>query len=332
MTYARITGTGGYLPENVVTNFDLEKKLDTTDQWIRERTGIEQRHIAVEGQTTVDLAEAASRLAIEAAGIDAQDIDLIILATSTPDKIFPSSACILQSRLDIHGCPAFDIQAVCTGFVYALTVAEKFIKTGTSKKALVVGAEVFSRILNWEDRSTCVLFGDGAGAVILEASEETGILSTHIHADGKYENLLRVPYGIADGYDQVKAGKAFVEMKGNEVFKVAVNTLGRIVDETLAANNMMKSDIDWLVPHQANTRIISATAKKLKMSMDQVVVTVNKHGNTSAASVPLALDVAVRDGRIKKNEFCCWKLLVAALPGVRCYCVINQEDSFSHQE
>jgi 3-oxoacyl-[acyl-carrier-protein] synthase-3 len=302
MTYARITGTGSYLPENVMTNSDLEKVVDTSDQWIRERTGIEQRHIAVEGQTTVDLAEMASRQAIEAAGISAQDIDLIVFATSTPDKIFPSSACILQARLDIHGCPAFDIQAVCTGFVYALAVAEKFIKTGTSKKALVVGAEVFSRILNWQDRTTCVLFGDGAGAVILEANEETGILSTHIHADGKYENLLRVPYGIADGYDQVKAGKAFVEMKGNEVFKMAVNTLGRIVDETLAANNMMKSDIDWLVPHQANIRIITATAKKLKMSMDQVVVTVHKHGNTSAASVPLALDVAVRDGRIKKNE------------------------------
>jgi len=302
MTYARIIGTGGYLPENVMTNSDLEKIVDTTDQWIRERTGIEQRHIAVEGQTTVDLAEAASRLAIESAGISAQDIDLIIIATSTPDKIFPSSACILQARLDIHGCPAFDIQAVCTGFVYGLAIAEKFIKTGTSKTALVIGAEIFSKILNWEDRGTCVLFGDGAGAVVLAASEETGILSTHIHADGKYENLLRVPYGIADGYDQVKAGKAFVEMKGNEVFKMAVNTLGRIVDETLAANNMMKSDIDWLVPHQANIRIITATAKKLKMSMDQVVVTVHKHGNTSAASIPLALDVAVRDGRIKENE------------------------------
>jgi len=311
MTYARITGTGGYLPENVMTNHDLEKILDTSDQWIRERTGIEQRHIAVEGQTTVDLAEQASLLAIEAAGINAQDIDLIILATSTPDKIFPSSACILQARLDIHGCPAFDIQAVCTGFVYALAVAEKFIKTGSSKKVLVIGAEIFSRILDWKDRTTCVLFGDGAGAVILEADEETGILSTHIHADGKYENLLRVPFGIADGYDQVKAGKAFVEMKGNEVFKMAVNTLGRIVDETLAANHMMKSDIDWLVPHQANTRIISATAKKLKMSMDQVVVTVNKHGNTSAASIPLALDVAVRDGRIKENEL----LLLEAFGG-----------------
>lgn len=311
MSYARITGTGGYLPENVMTNDDIAKFVDTNDQWIRERTGIEQRHIVVDGQTTVDLAEGASRLAIEAAGIDSSDIDLIILATSTPDKIFPSSACILQARLGIHGCPAFDIQAVCSGFVYALTVAEKFIKSGSSKKALVVGAEVFSKILNWQDRTTCVLFGDGAGAVILEASEETGILSTHIHADGQYEDLLRVPYGIADGYDQVKAGLAFVEMRGNEVFKVAVNTLGRIVDETLAANNMMKSDIDWLVPHQANIRIISATAKKLKMSMDQVVVTVNKHGNTSAASVPLALDVAVRDGRIKKNEL----LLLEAFGG-----------------
>ncbi len=311
MTYARITGTGGYLPENVMTNDDIAKFVDTNDQWIRERTGIEQRHIVVDGQTTVDLAEGASRLAIEAAGIDASEIDLIILATSTPDKIFPSSACILQARLGIHGCPAFDIQAVCSGFVYAATVAEKFIKLGSSKKALVVGAEVFSKILNWEDRTTCVLFGDGAGAVILEASEETGILSTHIHADGQYEDLLRVPYGIADGYDKVKAGLAFVEMRGNEVFKVAVNTLGRIVDETLAANNMMKSDIDWLVPHQANIRIISATAKKLKMPMDQVVVTVNKHGNTSAASVPLALDVAVRDGRIKKNEL----LLLEAFGG-----------------
>jgi 3-oxoacyl-[acyl-carrier-protein] synthase-3 len=311
MSYARITGTGGYLPENVMTNDDIAKFVDTNDQWIRERTGIEQRHIVVDGQTTVDLAEGASRLAIEAAGIDSSDIDLIILATSTPDKIFPSSACILQARLGIHGCPAFDIQAVCSGFVYALTVAEKFIKSGSSKKALVVGAEVFSKILNWEDRATSVLFGVGAGAVILEASEETGILSTHIHADGQYEDLLRVPYGIADGYDQVKAGLAFVEMRGNEVFKVAVNTLGRIVDETLAANNMMKSDIDWLVPHQANIRIISATAKKLKMSMDQVVVTVNKHGNTSAASVPLALDVAVRDGRIKKNEL----LLLEAFGG-----------------
>ena len=311
MSYARIVGTGSYLPENVMTNHDLEKIVDTSDQWIRERTGIEQRHIAADDETTVDLAEKASRNAIEAAGIDPSEIDLIVFATSTPDKIFPSSACILQGRLDIHGCPAFDIQAVCTGFIYALSVAEKFIKTGSARTALVVGAEVFSRILNWQDRGTCVLFGDGAGAVVLQASDDTGILSSHIHADGKYENLLWVPHGVGDGYDQVKEGKAFVEMRGNEVFKMAVNTLGRIVDETLAANNMQKSDIDWLVPHQANNRIIAATARKLKMSMDQVVVTVNKHGNTSAASVPLALDVAVRDGRIKRNEL----LLLEAFGG-----------------
>lgn len=311
MSYARIIGTGGYLPDNVMTNHDLEKIVETSDQWIRERTGIEQRHIAADDETTVDLAEHASRNAIEAAGIDPSEIDLIIFATSTPDKIFPSSACILQARLDIHGCPAFDIQAVCTGFVYALTVAEKFIQTGSARTALVVGAEVFSRILNWQDRGTCVLFGDGAGAVILQADDETGILSSHIHADGKYANLLWVPHGIGDGFDQVKEGKAFVEMRGNEVFKMAVNTLGRIVDETLAANDMKKSDIDWLVPHQANIRIITATARKLKMSMEQVVVTVNKHGNTSAASVPLALDVAVRDGRIKRGEL----LLLEAFGG-----------------
>lgn len=302
MTYARIVGTGSYLPEKILTNKDMESLVDTSDQWIRERTGIEQRHIAEDGQTTVDLAEQAALRAIEAAGISAQDIDLIVFATSTPDKIFPSSACILQARLGIHGCPAFDIQAVCSGFVYALSVADKFIKTGSSKKALVIGAEVFSRILNWEDRGTCVLFGDGAGAVVLEANEETGILSTHIHADGQYEELLHVPCGIADDFERVKAGLAFVEMKGNEVFKVAVNTLGKIVDETLEANNMDKTEVDWLVPHQANLRIISATAKKLKLPMDRVVVTVDQHGNTSAASIPLALDVAVRDGRIQRNE------------------------------
>ena len=302
MTYARITGTGSYLPDNVVTNKDLERTVDTTDQWIRERTGIEQRHIALPGQTTVDLAEHAARCAIEAAGLAPDDIDLIVFATSTPDKIFPSSACILQRRLDIHGCPAFDIQAVCSGFVYALATAEKFVATGTSKRALVVGSEVFSRIINWEDRGTCVLFGDGAGAVVLEASEETGILSTHLHADGQYEELLHVPCGIADGTDQFKAGHGYVEMKGNEVFKIAVNTLGQIVDETLAANNMDKSEIDWLVPHQANLRIISATARKLNMTMDRVVVTVDQHGNTSAASIPLALDAAVRDGRIQRND------------------------------
>jgi 3-oxoacyl-[acyl-carrier-protein] synthase-3 len=302
MTYARIIGTGSYLPEKVLTNKDMESMVDTTDEWIQERTGIEQRHIAADGETTVDLAEQASRRAIEAAGLKPDDIDLIVFATSTPDKIFPSSACILQARLDIHGCPAFDIQAVCSGFVYALSVADKFIKTGSSKRALVIGAEVFSRIVNWEDRGTCVLFGDGAGAVVLEANEETGILSTHIHADGQYEDLLHVPCGIADGFDRVKAGQAFVEMKGNEVFKVAVNTLGKIVDETLAANNLKKSDVDWLVPHQANRRILDGTAKKFGISSDKVVITVDRHANTSAASIPLALSEAVHDGRIQRGD------------------------------
>ncbi|WP_455380912.1 beta-ketoacyl-ACP synthase III [Acidihalobacter prosperus] len=301
--YARITGTGGYLPETILTNHDLERMVETSDQWITERTGIKKRHIAAESQTTCDLSEMAARRAMEMAGKRAEDIDLIVLATTTPDRIFPSTACLLQARLGVSsGCPAFDVQAVCTGFVYALAVAEKFIRTDSSRCALVVGAETFSRILDWNDRSTCVLFGDGAGAVILEASEEAGILSTHLHADGRYESLLNVPYGLSDGYEHLEAGEAKVQMKGNEVFKIAVNTLGRIVDETLAANGLEKSNIDWLVPHQANIRIINATARKLSMSMDQVVVTVDQHGNTSAASIPLALDVAVRDGRIKRGE------------------------------
>lgn len=300
--YARITGTGGYLPEKVVTNQDLEKMVETSDQWIRERTGIEKRHIAADGETTCDLAESAARLALDMAGRNAKDIDLLIVATTTPDQVFPSTACLLQQRLGIQGCAAFDIQAVCTGFVYALSVADKFIRTGSAKRALVVGAETLSRIVNWQDRSTCVLFGDGAGAVVLEASAEPGILSTHLHADGSYENLLRVPAGISHGYDKVRNGEAFIEMKGNEVFKVAVNTLGRIVDETLHANQLKKTDVDWLIPHQANIRIIQATAKKLKLPMERVVVTVDQHGNTSAASVPLALDVAVRDGRVQRGE------------------------------
>lgn len=311
MTFARITGTGSYLPEKVLTNFDMEKIVDTTDQWIRDRTGIEKRHVAIDGQFTVDLAERASRDAIEAAGIKTQEIDLIVVATTTPDRIFPSTACLLQSRLNIHGCAAFDVQAVCTGFIYAMAVAEKFVKTGSAQKALVVGAETLSRILNWKDRTTCVLFGDGAGAVVLEADEETGILSTHLHADGDYEALLRVPYGASQGFEAINEINSKVEMRGNEVFKMAVNTLGRIVDETLEANNLEKSDIDWLIPHQANSRIIHATARKLKMPMDHVVVTVQDHGNTSAASVPLALDVAVRDGRIKKGEM----LLLEAFGG-----------------
>ncbi len=301
MNYSRITGTGSYLPERIMTNADLEKIVDTTDQWIRERTGITQRHIAADGEYTVDLAEQAARRAMEMAGKTSDDIDLIVVATTTPDRVFPSTACLLQQRLDIHGCAAFDVQAVCTGFVYALSIADKFIKTGSAKCALVLGAETLSRILDWNDRSTCVLFGDGAGAVVLEASDEAGVLSTHLHADGSYESLLTVPVGVSYGMERL-AEEAHITMKGNEVFKMAVNTLGRIVDETLAANNMQKSDINWLVPHQANIRIIQATAKKLRMDTDQVVITVDKHGNTSAASVPLALDTAVRDGRIQKGE------------------------------
>jgi len=301
LIYARITGTGGYLPEKIVTNADLEKMVDTTSDWIRERTGINKRHV-VDGQTTCDLAEQAALQAIAAAGIKNQDIDLIIIATTTPDRVFPSTACLLQDRLDIHGCPAFDVQAVCTGFVYALGLAEMFITSGKVIHALVIGAETLSNIIDWTDRSTCVLFGDGAGAVVLSASEDTGILSTHLHADGQYKDLLTVPAGLSEKPHLLKSGQAFMQMKGNEVFKVAVNTLGRIVDETLAANKMQKSDIDWLVPHQANIRIISATAKKLNMPMDKVVVTVDEHGNTSAASIPLALNIAVRDGRIKKGD------------------------------
>jgi 3-oxoacyl-[acyl-carrier-protein] synthase-3 len=302
--FARIAGTGSYLPEKVLTNKDLEAMVDTSDQWIRERTGIVKRHIAIEGQTTCDLAEQAARRAIEAAGKVPEDIDLIVLATTTPDKIFPSTACLLQQRLDIRGCAAFDVQAVCTGFIYALGVAEKFIKTGSARCALVIGAETFSRVIDWTDRGTCVLFGDGAGAVVLEASKEPGVLSSHLHADGAYERLLHVPGGVSRGFDidDPDGDPRYTHMKGNEVFKMAVNTLGRIVDETLQANDMKKSDVDWLVPHQANIRIINATARKLNMSMDKVVVTVDQHGNTSAASVPLALDTAVRDGRIQRGE------------------------------
>jgi 3-oxoacyl-[acyl-carrier-protein] synthase-3 len=311
LSFAKITGTGSYLPEKILTNKDLEKIVDTTDEWIRDRTGIEQRHVAPEGVYTVDLAEQAARNAIEAAGIDKDDIDLIIVATTTPDRVFPSTACLLQQKLDIHGCTAVDVQAVCTGFVYALGIADRFFKGGDTRCALIIGAETLSRIVDWNDRGTCVLFGDGAGAVVLQASDEPGILSSHMHADGSYESLLTVNYGVSTGNDMLLEGSGGIVMKGNEVFKMAVNTLGRIVDETLAYNNLEKSDIDWLVPHQANMRIINATAKKLRMSMDHVVVTVNKHGNTSAASVPLALDVAVRDGRIKRGEM----LLLEAFGG-----------------
>jgi 3-oxoacyl-[acyl-carrier-protein] synthase-3 len=297
-----VIGSGGYLPEKVLTNADLEKMVDTSDEWIWSRTGVRERRIAAEGEHTVDLAEHATHRAIEAAGIDVRDIDLIVVATTTPDQVFPSTACLLQKRLGIHGCPAFDVQAVCTGFIYALDVADKFVRTDSAGCALVVGSETFSRIIDWSDRNTCVLFGDGAGAVLLQAVDEPGIISSHLHADGQYTELLEVPAGVSKSYDKVINGEAYVTMGGAEVFKVAVKRLGSIVDETLEANNMKKSDVTWLVPHQANIRIIAATAKKLGLSMDHVVVTVDRHGNTSAASIPLAFDEAVRDGRIKRGD------------------------------
>jgi len=311
LSYARIAGTGGYLPEKILTNAELAEMVDTSDEWIRSRTGIEERHIAADGEYTVDLAEKAALNAMQAAGVSKEDIDLIIVATTTPDRVFPSTACLLQQRLDIHGCAAFDVQAVCTGFVYALSIADKFFRTDSAKCALIVGAETLSRIVDWTDRNTCVLFGDGAGAVVLQQSDEAGIISSHLHADGAYESLLTMPYGVSTGADQIIEGASGIQMQGSEVFKMAVNTLGQIVDDTLAFNNMEKSDIDWLVPHQANLRIIHGAAKKLKMPEDRVVITVNKHGNTSAASVPLALDIAVRDGRIKRGEI----LLLEAFGG-----------------
>ena len=302
MTYSRIAGTGSYLPEKVVTNHDLEKTMDTSDDWIRERTGIKRRHIAADGEATSDLALAAAKQALDMAGIGADDINLIIIATTTPDKVFPASACIVQRRLGIRGCGAFDIQAACSGFVYGLDLADRYIRTGAAKNVLVIGAETLSRLTNWEDRTKAVLFGDGAGAVVLQEADEPGILSTHIHADGQYEDLLQVPQGISSGYDVTRAGEAFIQMNGNAVFRRAVATLDSIARETLEKNNIDKHDLDWFVPHQANMRIIAAAAKKLDMPMERVIVTVDEHANTSAASIPLALDVAVRDGRIKRGE------------------------------
>lgn len=297
--YSRIAGTGGYLPEKILTNLDLERMVDTSDEWIRTRTGIVQRHIAADHQMASDLALEASRQAIDAAGIKDQEIDLIILATTTPDMIFPSTACILQDKLGIAGGPAFDVQAVCSGFIYALAIADMFVSSGKCRHALVVGAEVYSRILDWTDRSTCVLFGDGAGAVVLTQSNQPGILSSHLHADGSYNKALAVPGTICGG--KIK-GTPFVTMEGNAVFKFAVKVLEEAVTEAITANNLQATDIDWLIPHQANIRIIKSTAKKLGIPMEKVVTTVEHHGNTSAASVPLALDAATRDGRIKSDQ------------------------------
>lgn len=303
MIRSRIVSTGSYLPERVMTNAELEQLVDTSDAWIRERSGIEERRIAAPGQTTGDLAVAAAQQAIETADIDPALIDMVIIGTSTPDAVFPSTASLIQQRLGIAPqAVAMDVAAACTGFVYALSVADRFIRTGGATRALVIGSETFSRILDWQDRSTCILFGDGAGAVLLEATEEEGIISTHLHSDGAHVDLLQVPWGVSQGYDQLTGTAGMITMRGNEVFKVAVRTLGRLVDETLEASGFERADVDWVVPHQANIRIIGATARKLGISMDRVVVTVQKHGNTSAASIPLALDAAVRDGRIQRGE------------------------------
>jgi 3-oxoacyl-[acyl-carrier-protein] synthase-3 len=311
LIYSRIVGTGSFLPANVVTNADLAKMVDTSDEWVAARTGIRQRHLAAEGETTGDLAFGAAKAALEAAGVAAKDIDLLIVGTTTPDLIFPSTACLLQHRLGANGCPAFDVNAACSGFIYALTVADKFIRSGSAKTALVVGAETLSRMIDWSDRSTCVLFGDGAGAVVLKASEEAGVLSTHVHADGAYKELLWNPVGVSVGFTHEHNHGVRVVMQGSEVFKVAVKTLDRVVEETLAANGIDRHAIDWLIPHQANLRIIQATAKRLDMPMDRVVVTVDKHGNTSSASVPLALDHGIRSGRIQRGQL----LLLEAFGG-----------------
>jgi len=301
LKYSRIAGTGSYLPERVLTNLDLEKMMDTSDQWIRERTGIERRHIAAAGETTVDLAERAARAALDAAGVKPADVDFIAFGTTTPDMVFPNCGALLQARLGCRGAAAFSVETACSGFMYALSIADKFVRFGDARRALVIGAETLSRITDWSDRGTAVLFADGAGAVLLEAADEPGVLSTHLHADGSYKDLLYCGGGIAAGADPAKARRA-ITMTGSEVFKIAVTMLGRAIDEALAANSLDRSAIDWLVPHQANMRIIQSTARKLDLPMDRVITTVHEHGNTSAASVPLALDVGVRDGRIKRGD------------------------------
>lgn len=297
--YSKIAGTGSYLPAKVLTNKDLEGNIETSDEWIFSRTGIRQRHIAADNEFASDLALQASQRALEAAGVAAQNLSLIIVATTTSDMVFPSTACILQAKLGAGNCPAFDVQAVCSGFIYALATADQFMRSGQYENILVAGAEVYSRILDWEDRTTCVLFGDGAGAVVLRRSDSPGILSSHLHADGSHASILSVPGGVSGGKI---SGRPLLQMEGNAVFKFAVRVLGEVAEEALLANHMDKSQIDWLIPHQANIRIIQATAKKLGLPMEKVVTTVDRHANTSAASVPLALDVAVRDGRIHAGQ------------------------------
>lgn len=307
MIYSRISGTGSYLPEKVVTNHDLEKILDTSDEWIRTRTGIERRHIAADGETTVDLAERAARRALEAAGVSPQEVDFVAFGTTTPDLVFPNCGTLLQQRLGCRGVPAFSVETACAGFMYALSIADKYVRCGEARRALVVGAETLSRITDWSDRSTAILFADGAGAVLLQPDSSPGVLSTHLHSDGEYKDYLYCGSGVSRGF----AEKLVITMSGHEVFRIAVTRLGEAVDEALAANGLERGAVDWMVPHQANIRIIQATARRLELPMDRVVVTVQDHGNTSAASVPLALDVAVRDGRIRRGQL----LLLEAFGG-----------------
>jgi len=307
--YSRIIGTGKYLPERVLTNFDLEKMVETSDEWIRSRTGIERRHIAAENEATSDLAYHAARAAIEDAGLTPADIDFIVVGTTTPDLIFPNVACLLQEKLGVRRGPAFSLEAACTGFIYSLAVADQFVRSGQAKHALVIGAETMSRIIDWTDRETCVLFGDGAGAVVLEAGEEPGIIYSTLGADGRYRELLYASSGVSTRHKE--GDVAALRMKGNEVFKVAVKTLENLVDDVIEKNHLEQGQIDWLIPHQANIRIINATAKRLRMPMERVVLTVKEHGNTSAASVPMALDTAIKDGRVKRGDL----LLLEAFGG-----------------
>ena len=302
MTYTKIVGTGRYLPEKILTNFDLEKLVDTSDEWIRTRTGVERRHVVRDDETTSDMCVAAAKIAIEDAGVDVTDIDMVLVGTTSPDLIFPNCATLVQHRLGIPACPAIGMEAACTSFIYALTTADKFVKAGEAKCALIIGAECISKLVDWTDRNTCVLFGDGAGAVIVKASDEPGIIATHLGADGQYKELLYYPVGASKELHKAGTDDAGITMRGNEVFKVAVRMLGNVATEILEKAGVDKDELDWLIPHQANLRIIQATAKRLKLPMEKVILTVQDHGNTSAASVPMALDVGVRDGRVQPGQ------------------------------
>ena len=302
MNYSRIAGTGRYLPEKILTNADLEKMVDTTDEWIRTRTGVERRHVVAPDETTSDMCVEAAKVAMEDAGVEPADIDMVVIGTTSPDLVFPNVATLVQHRLGIPACIAFSLEAACTGFIYALTTADKFIKAGEAKCVLVIGAECITKLIDWNDRNTCVLFGDGAGAVILKPSEEPGIICCHLGADGQYKDLLYYPVGPSKDLHKAGTDEAAIMMAGKEVFKVAVNTLGKVAMQALESSGTSKEELDWLIPHQANIRIIQATAKRLGMPMEKVILTVQDHGNTSAASVPMALDVGVRDGRIKRDQ------------------------------